>query len=96
VTNKQFMGVVAVIVAAAGLGVLMGCSSQSDNSNNGDLKGVQYRKPDKIEGYLNVDGQPNLTRLCIDGQAFLTSSRDYDAVLRVPEWNTWCTPATAK
>jgi hypothetical protein len=72
----------ALVVALAGCG--------ADASNNGDLKGVDFRKPDKIEGYLNVDGQPNLTRLCIDGQAFLTSSRDYDAVIRVPEWNAWC------
>jgi len=28
--------------------------------------------------------------LCIDGVAFVTTSRDYSAVLRVPEWDAWC------
>jgi hypothetical protein len=79
----------AIVTAVAGV-VLVATAACDNNSNNGDLKGVNFRKPDKIEGYLNVDGQPNLTRLCIDGQAFLTSSRDYDAVIRVPEWNSWC------
>lgn len=77
----------ALTLTALAAAALSGCDT---TSNNADLKGVEYRKPDKIEGYQNVDGQPNVTRLCIDGVAFLTNSREQDSVLRVPEWDAWC------
>lgn len=77
----------ALVVAGlvVGLGVAGGC-----RDNFKDLESVKYRDPDKVEGYNNVDRNPNLTRLCIDGVAFMTTTRDYDSVLRVPEWDSWC------
>ena len=68
--------------------VLVGCSNQTKR----DLEGVPVREPDKSEVYLNVDQYPNVTRLCIDGLAFATTTRENNAaIFRVPEWDkTWC------
>jgi hypothetical protein len=72
------------IAAAAGAlllaGVLAGCGDQQR-----DLNGVKARDPDKYELYTNIDSHPNIARLCIDGVAFATISRDYNSILRVPE-----------
>lgn len=76
------VAVAAVVLAACGKGGV-----GDHNSNRSDLRGVLFHRPDKVEGYNNVDGQPNLVRLCIDGVAFATSSREYNSVLRVPEWD---------
>lgn len=46
--------------------------------------------PDSVEVFLNVDMHPNLARVCIDGIAFLTTTRDLDAVDRVAEWDPYC------
>ena len=73
---------------AAGL-LLAGCSNQTVR----DLEDVPVRDPDKVEIIVNVDGFPNITRLCIDGVAFATTTRDASAAaaFRVPEWDTaWC------
>lgn len=49
------------------------------------------KDPDKIELYLNIDQYPNVVRLCIGGVAFATTTRDFTALVRVPEWDrTWC------
>jgi hypothetical protein len=70
------MGVAAMLALAA-------CSS--DDANSHDIKGVPWKNPDKIEVYANVDGHPNITRLCIGGVAFATTSRDA-GVGRVVLW----------
>jgi hypothetical protein len=73
------MGVAAMLALAA-------CSS--DDANSHDIKGVPWKNPDKIEVYANVDGHPNITRLCIGGVAFATTSRDAGQnLMRVPEWD---------
>ncbi|GAA4258390.1 hypothetical protein [Dactylosporangium darangshiense] len=78
--------VVAAVVAVAVAVALGGCSS--DDANAHDLKGVPWKTPDKIEVYANVDGHPNITRVCIDGVAFATTSRDAGQnFMRVPEWD---------
>lgn len=74
---------VAVLLLVVGLGA---CSSD----NFKDVEGVDSRDPDKIENYNNMDGHPNIGRLCIDGVAFLTTTRDYHPIERVPEWDDWC------
>lgn len=77
---------------AAGLGliaVLSACGSPWTQRH--DLEGVQQKDPDKAELYTNVDEHPNVVRICIDGVAFATTTRNYgDAIMRVPEWDTWC------
>jgi hypothetical protein len=83
-----------VIIRWVQAGTLLAVSLLASNGCGGatsaDLKGVNGKHPDKIKLYVNVDTHPNLVRLCIDHVAFLTSSRDQDAVLRVPEWDAWC------
>lgn len=48
--------------------------------------------PDRVDLFYNLDTHPNVVRLCIDGVAIMTTSREYgDAVTRVPEWDAYCT-----
>lgn len=72
-----------VVVFAAVL-ALAGCGS----ATNADLTGVPALKPDRVEAYTNIDGHPNLVRLCIGKVAFVTTSREAgNNFLRVPEWD---------
>lgn len=91
----SILAATAVIIGAA----LAGCGQGgvgNTRSNHSDLRGVTFHRPDRIEGYTNVDGQPNIVRLCIGGVAFATSSREYSAILRVAEWDTSYCGATIK
>jgi len=66
--------------------LLAGCAC--DSASSADLTGVPPRKPDKIEAYENIDGHPNVVRLCVGGLAFATTSRENGQnFLRVPEWD---------
>jgi len=78
----------SIISAVAVLAI--GGSTAGCGANTRDLEGVPLRNPQKAEIYANIDGHPNLARQCIDGVAFLTTTRDYSSVLRVPEWDGWC------
>ncbi len=80
----------AVVLAAVLL--LAGCDQQQLR----DLEGVPQREPDKAELYTNVDQYPNIVRICIDGVAFATTTRDYQPVMRVPEWDTTFCGAQAR
>lgn len=62
------------------------CSNQTVR----DLEGVPVKEPDKAEIYLNVDKFANVARECIDGVAFAFTTREYEPILRVPEWDDWC------
>lgn len=79
---KRF-GMLAAVVVIVGV---TGCTRGQAR----DLEGVNPQKPDKAELYVNLDQHPNIVRICIDGVGFATISRDYDSILRVPEWDTWC------
>ena len=62
--------------------------SACGDANQMDVKGVDGRKPDKIEAYANIDQHPNIVRICIDKVAFLTTSREAgNNLMRVPEWD---------
>lgn len=75
-----------LVLTAIGL-VLAGCGNQATR----DLEGIPAKEPDKAEVYVNVDKYGNVARICIDGVAFATTTRDYQALMRVPEWDkTWC------
>jgi len=79
----------AVLTAGAILGALTltGCVP----GNERDLEGVTGKDPDRAELYINVDGHPNVVRLCIGGAGFATTSRENGQnFLRVPEWDPWC------
>jgi hypothetical protein len=90
----------AVLAALAIAGMVLASCSKSATS--ADLKGVEPQKPDKIEAYTNIDGHPNLVRLCIGKVAFVTTTRESGVnFARVPEWDVpFCgaaaTPAVSK
>jgi hypothetical protein len=78
-----------VVLVAASVSLLLagGCTA----ANQRDLEGVNPREPDKAESYTNINEHPNIVRLCIDGVAIMTTTRQYgDSVTRVPEWDAWC------
>lgn len=87
----------------AGLLVATACgqdASQTDISEpkqRGRATPTDYsaQAPDSITVYYNVDGHPNLVRVCIDGVAFRTVSSSHDHGLdgadeRVEEWDAYC------
>ncbi|UGT45410.1 hypothetical protein LTV02_19350 [Nocardia yamanashiensis] len=83
-------------LAAAVLGTALLLTACEQGSNYRDLKGIPGQEPDSVTMYINVDQHPNLAKVCIDGIAFMTTSRlSDDAVTRVPEWDKTCpTPKT--
>lgn len=72
----KFLAAVAVVLALAG------CAGQQH-----DLEGVNFGDVEKAEGYNNVDEHPNVVRFCIDGRAFLSTTRSGDGLQRMPEWD---------
>jgi len=80
---------VVLVAAAAGL-LLAGCG----RDNFRDVEGVPSKDPDSVVLWNNVDGHPNVVRVCLDGVAFATTTRDYgDSIMRVPEWDSKCPAA---
>lgn len=79
----------ARVVALAGAAALTLATAGCGDSGFRDLEGVPSRDPDKAETYNNVDGYPNVVRICIDKVAFATTTRDNSpgAIFRVPEWD---------
>jgi hypothetical protein len=71
--------------------LLTGCQQQLR-----DLEGVPIKEPQKAEVYVNLDKYANIVRICIDGVAFAMTTRDYDPLTRVPEWDSsFCGSARA-
>lgn len=78
--NKK---IVASLMAGGLIVALSGCGNSFR-----DLNGIPNKEPDKAEMYANVDGYPNIVRVCIGGVAFATTTREAaGAILRVPEWD---------
>lgn len=77
------VGFILVLFAAA---ILAGCQG----AEHRDLENIKIKDPAKIEIYANINGHPNLVRQCVDGLAFVTTTRDLQAIFRVPEWDGWC------
>lgn len=81
--RRLFLAIALLATVAAAIGC--------DASNTQDLKGIPGQKPDSIKVYINIDTHPNIAKLCIDGVAFITTSREGDdAVNRVPELDRTC------
>jgi len=79
------------IASAAALLVLSGCGQAPWEDSLRDLENVPVKDPDSATLYNNVDKYPNISRLCIDGVAFATTTRpDFGALMRVPEWDAEC------
>lgn len=83
------------IAIAAGIGAVLvsltACGQAPWEDSLRDLEGVEVYDPDSVRMWNNVDKHPNIVRLCLDGVAFATTTREYgDALLRIPEWDAYC------
>ena len=84
-TKKRAL-VVASVLGAAALG-----AACTPGNNFRDVEGVPSKNPDLIEAYNNLDGHPNIAKVCIDGVAFATTTRDAQAAIqRVEAWDATC------
>jgi hypothetical protein len=87
--RKVFATAVAILFGGLLIG---GCTG----NNFRDIEGVKSQEPDSIEVFSNVDKHPNIAKLCIDGVAFATTTREGNsAIMRVEAWDTTC-PAAKK
>jgi hypothetical protein len=80
---------VKLLVAVGALAAsLVACSP---GNNFRDLEGIKSQKPDLVEVYSNVDRHPNIAKVCIDGVAFATTTREGNsAIMRVESWDRSC------
>jgi len=83
--RTQITGGLLLAGAIATGSFVAGCSSQFH-----DQGGIAQANPDYVLTYLNVDGFPNPTVMCIQGVGFVTISRDYQSLQEVPEWKAFC------
>lgn len=89
---KNF-SIVGATVALLTMSALSGCSGDTFR----DLEGVKGQDPQKVEIIYNVDGYPNIVRICVDKVAFATTTRQAQAaIFRVPEWDVPFCGATPK
>ena len=87
-TNTKKRALLVGIVGVAALGTASACSP---GNNFRDVKGVASKDPDLIESYNNLDGHPNIAKVCIDGVAFATTTRENNAAIqRIPDWDSKC------
>jgi hypothetical protein len=78
---KKLLALAAIAVSLAAAG----CSNQLN-----DLGGVGQAKPDYTLTYLNVANFPNITLVCIHGAGFATTTRTYESLTMVPQWDAFC------
>ena len=85
-TNKR-----SLLVLVAGVAALGTASACPPGNNFRDVEGVPSKNPDLIEAYNNLDGHPNIAKVCIDGVAFATTTRENNAAIqRIPDWDSTC------
>lgn len=90
-TSRRLLVPALVLTAGAAF------AACSPGNNFRDVKGVSSQDPDLIESYNNLDGHPNIAKVCIDGVAFATTTRDAQAAIqRVQDWDSTCPGATPK
>ena len=78
-----------LVLAAAALAAVSTACTPGNNFR--DVEGVASKDPDLIEAYNNLDGHPNIAKVCIDGVAFATTTRDAQAAIqRVEAWDDTC------
>lgn len=75
------MGVIATA------GIVAGCAGTPQLD---DLRNTSVEYPNYAVTWMNVDSFPNVTELCINGVAFATTTRDYNAIMRIPQWDAFC------
>lgn len=84
ITRRVTMGFGVGAILLAGL-------TACGTDNKRDLKNVHSLNPDYAEIYNNTDGHPNIGLICVRGVGFATTTRDYNAIQRVPAWDKFCT-----
>lgn len=93
--NKKIISIAIAALMAVGVA---GCA---EDASKVDLKEPQQkgkslpdnyevRVPQSLTVFQNIDAHPTIAKLCVDGVAFATTSRDYNAIMRVPEWDKDC------
>jgi len=91
--RRVFVGLLLLAVA--------GCSSAHtrdidtptkwfETSVEMDEDDLRVISPDDVTIWLGLDGHPNLARVCLDGLGFVTSTSEFKAYERVPEWDEYC------
>lgn len=83
--NKKRLAIGMAATGIAGSLALTSCSQQLD-----DLQGINPQYPDAAQIYMNVDNFPNVVLLCIKGAGFATTTRAYNAIIRVEKWDAFC------
>lgn len=85
--------VIGATLAVAALLTLGACGQAPWEDSLKDLEGVTVKDPDKATLYNNVDTYPNMVVLCIDGVAFVTTTRpDMGSWAPVPSLDKTCPP----
>lgn len=84
--TRKHAGLSLLGLGAVTTALVAGCSTPQYD----DLKGVNPVYPDYAVDIMNVDGFPNITLVCYDGQAMLTTTRDYNALTLDPAMDNIC------
>lgn len=80
----------AVIIAVAAVFGMTACDPLG-NETVRDVENVDYRDPDSVRFYGNVDQFPNISVVCIDGTAVATTTRGGNsAAFLAPSLNSTC------
>lgn len=81
---------VTIALSIAALFTLSSCGQAPWEDSLRDYEDATVVDPGSITLYNNVDKHPNIARVCADGVAFATTTRDYEPLTRVPEWDEFC------
>ena len=88
-TSKRIASIAAIAAVSIGAGLsVTACSVGTPQLD--DLKNVQPVYPDYAVTVMNVDGFPNVTLLCYDDVAMITTTRDYQQVQSWPVFDNIC------
>lgn len=90
---KTSTRILAALMAAAAIAATVTACGPTQGD---DLRNSPNSYPDYSTTVLNVDGFPNIAVICFKGAGFATTSRDYDALTRVPEWDAFCASKAGK
>lgn len=78
------------VLSALAIAALILLGACGPGNNFRDVEGADSQDPDLVEVFNNADKHPNIVKVCIDGVAFATTSRDYNAIMRVEAWDATC------
>jgi hypothetical protein len=79
--------VIAVLAGALGFGAVA-CTPPWEGSIR-DLEDAEVRDAD-VTVYNNINRHPNIARVCTDGVAWVTTSREFDSLERMEDWDELC------